>query len=274
MSSVLKRLFLDGMEFIKIEAGQFHMGKNEIDPYARELETSHFVKISYPFYMLKTPVTVGQYRRFVKEENINTSYLIEKWDGNDWVTGPYFDEINTNSNYPVVGVSYYDAMNYITWLSKYYSVDFRLPTEAEFEYASRSGCTCKSICKYAKIARNLHYDRREEEKPRKKSFSIDKMIENEYGLLGMHCSIWQWCSDWYYYYDITDIQNDPRGPEEMPKYAPWKGERWKPGKVIRGGSFSYPFYYSRCSDRHYSLVTDRNYNLGFRIVLQKEQADD
>ncbi len=84
------------MEFIKIKTGQFHMGKNESDSYAKNLETSHFVRISYPFYMLKTPVTVEQYRRFVKEEKINTSYLIHKWDGNDWVIGPYFDEINTD----------------------------------------------------------------------------------------------------------------------------------------------------------------------------------
>lgn len=268
MNELLDNLHDKGFDFIKIEPGCFTMGHIADDVFAKDNETPHSVLLSKPYYMLKTPVSVKQYREYVSANCLDTSYLIEKWDGNDWVTGPYFDEINSDDNYPVVGVSYYDAIGYIEWISQKFNATFRLPTEAEFEFAARGGCNCIGSCKYAQIARINSLDRKEEEMPRRKSFPIDKMIMNDYGLLGMHCSIWQWCNDWFFYYSGDSL--DPTGPIRQPDYAPWKGERWKPGKVIRGGSFSYPFYHSRCSDRHYSLVGDRNYNLGFRIVLDIE----
>lgn len=265
MNSTIDFLAEDGFEFVKIEPGDFYMGQLENDPYAKENEMRHHVKLTSPFYMLTTPVTVKQYLQYVKKSNIDTSYLIEKWDGEDWVMGPYFNDINVEEDYPVVGVSYYDAIAFIEWMQKEYQINFRLPTEAEFEYAARSNCTCANECKYAMLAKERHLDRREEEYPRKKSFPIGDMIQNTFGLKGMHCSIWQWCSDWYFYYLEDEI--NPSGPSSEPNYAPWKGEKWKSGKVIRGGSFSYPYYHSRCSDRHYSVTTDRNYNVGFRIVF-------
>lgn len=269
MDNLLNKIEFDDFCFIKISPHSFMMGHNQKDTLAKENETPHMVELTKCYYLADTPVTVAQYRRYVEECGVDTSYLIEKWDGEDWVIGPYFDEINTDGDYPVVGVSYDDALSFIEWMQAKYNYNFRLPTEAEFEFAARSNCTCTDVCKYAEYAREHHLDRKEEEFPRKKSFSVEKMVTNSFGLKGMHCSIWQWCKDWYFYY-LTEEMIDPQGPEKMPEYAPWKGEKWKPGKVIRGGSFSYPYYHSRCSDRHYSLVSDRNYNVGFRLAIEGE----
>jgi len=270
MDNLQNIIEIDGFCFIKIIPHSFIMGHNQFDNMAKDNETPHKVELTDCYYLGETPVTVAQYRRYVEECGIDTSYLIEKWDGQDWVIGPYFDEINTDGDYPVVGVSYDDALGFISWMKSKYHYNFRLPTEAEFEFAARSNCTCTDVCKYADYARKNHLDRKEDEYPRKKSLPVDKMVINSFGLKGMHCSIWQWCKDWYYYYSIDNV-NNPQGPEKMPEYAPWKGEKWKPGKVIRGGSFSYPYYYSRCSDRHYSLVGDRNYNVGFRLAIDIEK---
>lgn len=271
MNNKVKKIEIDDFCFIKIEPHSFMMGHNLNDMMAKDNETPHRVELTKSFYLAETPVTVAQYRRYVNECGIDTSYLIEKWDGTDWVIGPYFEEINTDGDFPVVGVSYDDATKFIEWMREKYRYNFRLPTEAEFEFAARSNCSCTGECKYAEYARLHHLDRREEEFPRKKSFSVERMVVNAFGLKGMHCSIWQWCKDWYYYYSETDIV-DPQGPANIPEYAPWKGERWEPGKVIRGGSFSYPYYHSRCSDRHYSLVGDRNYNVGFRLAIEGDQT--
>ena len=241
------------------------MGALNGDDYSNSLERNRDIKIS-KFLIQSTPVTVGQYYSFLKDTGYEKDYKIEVWDGNDWVAGPHFEFNGKGDDYPVVGVSFIDAENYIDWLSKKYGKKFRLPTEAEFEYAAKSNCKCKSECRYANMAQELKIVRNEGEVPAKGPKKIGETVKTDSGLYGMHGAIWQWCSDWFFYYDERDIDN-PKGPKGEPLYAPWKGEKWSPGKTIRGGSFSYPFYYARCSDRHYSKVEDRNYNVGFRLCI-------
>lgn len=255
-------------KFVKIiPNNHFNMGPIINDPYVVEnIEHLRSIAITTPYYMQETPVTTGQYYEFVNDTNYETDYKIEIWDGNDWIIGPYFDEINKRGkSYPIVGVSYNDALKFIDWLSNKNNKKYRLPTEAEFEYAAKSGCKCNEKCQYAEEANKLNLCRKEKEVPRQYPREVKQGILNSWGLYDLNALLWQWCSDWFYYYNSRDIVN-PQGPDEEPEYAPWKSEKWSPGKVIRGGSFSYPFFHSRCSNRHYSKITDRNFNLGFRLV--------
>ncbi|WP_372997665.1 formylglycine-generating enzyme family protein [Lutispora sp.] len=261
------KIHIDGMDFIEIESCRFIMGTIDGDELATALEKRRNIWISKSFYVQTTPVTTGQYFKFINETGYDHDYYIEKWDGEDWVIGPHFMEINSRGeNYPIVGVSYYDAHKYIEWASKKHGKTFRLPTEAEFELAARSGCKCIGNCKYAMLVNQEGLSRKEEEKPRSAPREVKKGIVTEIGLYDMHGLVWQWCEDWFFHYDSEELV-DPKGPEKEPHYAPWKGERWAPGKVIRGGSFNYPYYHSRCSNRHYSKPSDRNINVGFRLFI-------
>lgn len=263
----MTKVSYNSMEFIKIKSGTFVMGNLGSDDHASIIDSNRVVNITKNFYMQTTPVTVKQYTNFLNETGYEKDYLVEIWDGEEWIKGPNLKKIlESGADYPIVGVSYFDAQAYIEWLSKKYKIQFRLPTEAEFEYAAKSNCKCKTKCCYAQEVDNKELTRKEGYPPATSSKKVKEGIKTAQGLYDMHGLIWQWCSDWFYYYDKDDV-NDPKGPNEQPEYAPWKGEKWTPGKVIRGGSFSYPSYYSRCFQRHYSKMTDRNYNLGFRVCF-------
>ena len=263
----MNRVSYDDMDFIEFQSGTFLMGKLENDEHASDLETNRAINITNPFYIQTTPVTVNQYAHFLNDTGSEKDYLIEIWNGNNWVESLPFKKIMERGNdYPVVGVSYLDAQKFIAWLSKKYKKQFRLPTEAEFEYAAKSNCSCKSECYYAQEVKKKELTRKDGCAPVDGARKVKTGVKTLQGLYDMHGLVWQWCNDWFYFYDNNDI-NDPKGPKDQPEYSPWKGEKWFPGKVIRGGSFSYPYYYSKCSNRHYSKITDRNYNLGFRVCF-------
>ncbi|CAM3772110.1 formylglycine-generating enzyme family protein [Mesobacillus zeae] len=253
----------DELEFIAIPAGTFTMGALHGDEHAAEIETQREIRLTESFAMQRTPVTVKQYLKFTAETGHNADYKIEIWDGDEWVLGPDFSDANNCGDFPVIGVSYFDTLKFIEWASKKYKVSFRLPTEAEFEYAAKQECSCSCACKKSLECRELKLTRDSEEL-KKKVYPVKNSIAAFNGLQGMHGLIWQWCEDWFYFYDPVDII-DPSGPKDKPEYAPWRGEKWTTGKVIRGGSFSYPYHHSRCSNRHYAKLEDRNYNVGFRL---------
>lgn len=264
------KLSYGNMDFIKIPSGSFMMGMIEKDEFANPIETTRKIRITHSFFIQTTPVTIKQYMEFLNETSYEKEYLIEIWDGNKWIEKlPFSTILARGDNYPIVGVSYIDAQNYINWLSKKYNKKFRLPTEAEFEYAAKSNCQCKTKCFYSQEVKEKNLARMENSPPANGARMVKTGIKTKQGLYDMHGLIWQWCSDWFFYYDNNEV-NDPKGPIDRPDFAPWKGEKWFPGKVIRGGSFSYPYNYSRCSNRHYSKISDRNYNLGFRICFDEE----
>lgn len=255
--------------FIYFKPCNFIMGHISGDKFAKPCEKNRKVTLTKGFYIQTTPVTTKQYFEFLKDTGYAHDYRIEIWDGNEWIVGPTFMEANKkiSDEYPIVGVSYIDAKKYIKWASKKFNKKFRLPTEAEFELAARSGCKCKVVCENAMSAAKRKIIRKENVLPSTTwPVSFRKSVKTKRGLIGMHGSLWQWCSDWFFDYNDSDILN-PKGPKTKPDYAPWNNEKWLPGKVIRGGSFSYPFQYSRCSNRHYSKTNDRNYNLGFRLCI-------
>src|SRR5690606_38894229 len=115
------------LELIRFDPVRFMMGKLDGDRHADMLESNREIVITKKFYMQTSPVTVGEYRKFLEDTQYDSNYCIDIWDG-VWVKGPHFNEINgRGDDFPVVGISYIDAQNYIEWASQIYGCSFRLP---------------------------------------------------------------------------------------------------------------------------------------------------
>jgi formylglycine-generating enzyme required for sulfatase activity len=192
----------DGM--ILIPAGEFIMGKNTTTP--SDWQPEHNVVIN-SFYMDKQEVTNQQYYAFCIATN---NPLPQFWGLKEFRSGPDFPD------YPVVGISYFDAEKFAVWSGK------RLPTEAEWEFAARGGMTGKSFPFGDQIdSTKVNYG-----KIHKGILKVGSFPPNSFGLFDITGNVWEWTSDFYGsdYYAHSPAEN-PKGP---------KTGRFK---VIRGGSW-------------------------------------
>jgi formylglycine-generating enzyme required for sulfatase activity len=227
-----------GMKFIFIQSGCFQMG-NENPPTDQTVgETpSHRVCIDKPFYLGETEVTQKQWED-VMGNNPSKNKVEDK---------------------PVDRVSWNDVQEFIKKLNaKEGGNYFRLPTEAEWEYAARAGSdddysfgdSPGSLATYAWFG-NLGYKGSPHEVAQKEP--------NAWGLYDMHGNVWEWVQDWYdgTYYSNSPA-NNPQGPEAG-KY-----------RVYRGGSYIGKAVNLRASVRFSALPTTRTHDLGFRLARQLE----
>ena len=238
--------------------------------FRRRTETAALqeVTLTRPLCWQATPVTVGLYRRYLADTRSDDDPQLEVWDG-QWRPGPSFTEANRHGlDIPVVGVSHRDAAHFLAWLRDRDRRGYRLPTEAEFEYAARGGCSCALTCHGHVLPRRRP--------PRAwpdgllQCWAEATRQPNAYGIYGLAGVLWHWCSDWYAPYPGMPHVIDPSGPETPPENSEWKGRILPAGRVIRGGSFSYPEHYGHCTNRHFSFENDRNVNLGFRVVFESD----
>jgi len=183
-----------GMKMIRIEPGQFLMGQLGDEKQCDwDEQPVHKVTISKAFYISQTEVTIEQYRRFRPDAVVNERY------------SPY-----------VSGISWHDAQAFCRWLSKKKGKPYRLPTEAEWEYACRAGTKTAFWSGDA---------------PPKAGSA------NPWGLKNMHTGVREWCNDWYAEYPLGE-QVDPIGPEDGLT------------KVVRGGGMdSDDARYARSANR-------------------------
>src|SRR5262249_52646803 len=137
-----------GMKLVLIPASKFLMGSPKDEPDRLDDEQQHEVEITQPFYLGKHEVTVGQFKVFVKDANYRTEAETDgkggrAFDGKEFVQKPEFTWKNLHfaqaDDHPVVVVSWNDAVAFCVWLSKKEGKTYRLPTEAEWEYACRAG---------------------------------------------------------------------------------------------------------------------------------------
>ena len=195
-----------GMKLVLIPAGVFWMGSPDEDTRAPANEKpQHPVRITQPFYLGVTEVTRGQFRRFVEATGYRTEGERDgkgggAWnkDVNRWEPNPKFTWLNPGSlfvqtdEHPVVHVSWDDAMAFAAWLSRKEGSTYRLPTEAEWEYACRAGSPplpplsgdASSVGEYA-----MHVNG-----PRG-THRVDQMRPNAWGLYGMLGNVQEWCAD-------------------------------------------------------------------------------
>jgi formylglycine-generating enzyme required for sulfatase activity len=229
-----------GMTFNKIPAGTFMMGSPEGEEGRRDNETQHKVTISKAFYMQTTEVTQGQWKAVM---------ATEPWKGQSLVKeGP---------NYAATYVNWDDAVAYCKKLSEKEGKTYRLPTEAEWEYACRAGTETrwsfgddeKALGDYAWYRENA-YDIDEEY-----AHQVELKKPNAFGLYDMHGNVYEWCHDYYGVYKQSPAQ-DPPGPA--------RGSF----RVLRGGSWNEN---SRCRSSAFRLSREayhRYFSIGFRVVRE------
>jgi sulfatase modifying factor 1 len=231
-----------GMKLKGIPAGTFTMGSPESEADREVNETQHKVTISKAFYMQTTEVTQGQWQALM---------ATEPWKGKSFV--------NEGDNYPAVYVSWDDAVAYCEKLSEKESVTYRLPTEAEWEYACRAGTETrwsfgndeKALGDYAWYRENA------DDIDEKYAHQVELKKPNAFELYDMHGNVWEWCHDYFEedYYKQSP-EKDPTGPTSGSS------------RVFRGGSWRHDSRYTRSADRLWYDAVNRNYNNGFRLVRE------
>jgi len=190
-----------GMKFVPLPAGEFLMGQDN-HPRFPDAEPAHWVRITRPFFMGAHEVTRAQYKAI-------SGNLV-----------PFRQGLQLN-NEPAHGVIWDDALEFCRILSQQEGLAYRLPTEAEWEYACRAGTTTstyvgnrdltKLCCIYYKpkaiVARDRPQPTRYHPEP------VGTFPANPFGLFNMAGNAWEWCQDWYAedYYALSPT-DDPEGP--------------------------------------------------------------
>ena len=239
-----------GMEFVLIPEGSFEMGSNSGEADEKPV---HQVRISQPFYMGKYEVTIGEYLKYCRETNRNWPEWLEVGStyhirsGGNAFYKPFVSDSEQDRR-PIVGVSWNDAVAYCEWLSRKTGETYRLPSEAEWEYACRAGTT-------GEYAGNLDEVGWYSGNSDGKTHPVGQKSPNGWGLYDMHGNVWEWCQDWYEegYYGKSP-GSDPTGPS--------RGTH----RVIRGGSWNSPAPNCRSANRYRNTPDNRYYGLGFRLV--------
>jgi formylglycine-generating enzyme required for sulfatase activity len=271
------------MKLVLIPRGTFTMGSPASESSRSADEEQHEVEITKPFYLGVTEVTQGQFKRVMGynpshfsrdgKGKAGLSYLdISKPGRGSLVTvidGRVVD-LKSTDDLPVENVSWQEAQTFLKKLSarpeeKKQGRQYRLPTEAEWEYSCRAGAPAKNPFHYgpslASTQANFKGDSPYSEGPWRegpwliRTAAVGSYAPNAFGLYDMHGNVDEWCADWYdkgYYRDSP--KKDPKGPED--------GTR----RVLRGGGWFSNGYHCRAAARWSREPGYRDYQSGFRVV--------
>jgi formylglycine-generating enzyme required for sulfatase activity len=244
-------------ETVLVEGGTFQMGSENELPI-------HEVTLS-SFRMGKYEVTLKQFRCFIESSGYQTDAekYGDSWvyENNDWHTKKGVTwkcdvagtvRPSSEDNHPVIHVSWNDATAYCQWLSKKTGKTYRLPTEAEWEYAAKGG----------RLSQNYKYSGSNElndvawysENAAKKTHVVGGKQQNELGLYDLSGNVWEWCEDWYGSYSSNAIENP-------------KGAATGSIRVNRGGSWGNYSGDCRPSYRGSNTPTYRFSYIGFRLIV-------
>ncbi len=224
-----------GMEFVRIPPGTFLRGQDEGGDW--DEAPAHQVTISRPFHLAVTEVTNAQYEAFDPEHRA--------FRGKEGFA--------KDDDEAVVFVSWHNAVAFCAWLSEKEGKPYRLPTEAEWEYACRAG-TNSPYWTGDRLPEVHHKHQEMFWYPVPVGLHVGMAPPNPWALYDMHGNVEEWCLDWYGPYDETP-QTDPVG------YA--TGDF----RVTRGGSHSTVVTYLRSANRAGALPEDKHWLIGFRVVL-------
>ena len=245
------------MRFHYIPAGTFLMGSPVSESSKEDDETRHRVTLTRSYWMGETEVTQAQWKRVM---GANVSHFSDCGD-----------------DCPVETVSWFKAVSFVNGLSRVegvpecYEVDgervtfrgldcrgFRLPTEAEWEYAARAkttppyhfGSNVSELAEYGWYNDNSG----------KTTHPVAQKKPNPWGLLDVHGNVWEWCHDWYGSY--SNQEQDPLGPETGSS------------RVLRGGAFDFDEGILRSSIRNFDGPERRYFGHGFRVVWTAAAGQD
>jgi formylglycine-generating enzyme required for sulfatase activity len=233
------------LEMVWIPAGTFMMGSPDSEQDRKSDEGPQHAVILSGFWMAKYELTKLQW--FVVMGSA-------PWWG-------HADALNDLDS-PAVYVSWNDAQAFITALNAYTGLTFRLPSEAEWEYACRAGTTTRfywgddpsytvindyAWCDENAVEANEHY-----------AHVVGTKLPNDFGLYDMSGNVWEWCQDWY-----SDTYYASGGPPWTNPVGPATGEY----RVLRGGSYyDYGDPYRRSASRGTTTTTSTYAEFGFRLA--------
>ena len=267
-----------GMKLVLIPPGEFLMGStdeqveaalkvaDEIitdqptkDRIQKNERPQHKVVITKPLLMSATEVTIGQFKKFSA-----TGYQTEAEkaalpvvEAGQLTPKPFPTYLNpgyaVTDDSPATAITWNDAVAYCQWLSNQEKTTYRLPTEAEWEYACRAGTTTQysfgddhqQLDQYAWYTKNAD----------RKSHPVGRKLPNGFGLFDMHGNLYEWCGDYFAanWYTASPL-NDPNGPS-VPS-----------DRVIRGGRWNLDAPLGRSASRHFLSPSKSLTSLGFRVV--------
>lgn len=236
-----------GVEFARVPAGSFRMGSPTGEKDRLDTETPHTVRLTKGFWMGAHEVTQEQYARVMANRPAHFQ----------------------GDKLPVEKVSFGEALEFCQKLSalaeeKAAGRKYRLPTEAEWEYACRAGTSTPFSFGEALNGKQANhngaqpYGTASAGPNLEKTTPVGSYAPNAWGLYDMHGNVWEWCADWY-------------GPLEVDEAIDPSGADKGTGRVLRGGSWANAGKNCRAADRYGYDPTSRKNYLGFRVVLVLEK---
>lgn len=229
------------LEMVWVEGGSFTMGSNGAD------DVSHSYESSRPEHR----VTLSGY--FIATYEVTQAV----WKA---VMGDNPSKFSGNDSLPVEQVSWADAQRFVTLLSQQTGRRFRLPTEAEWEYAARggrhsrghayAGCARAQLEHYAWFCVNSHG----------RTYPVGRRQPNELGLYDMSGNVAEWCADWMDAYGPED-QTDPRGPQQ--------GD----SRIVRGGHYYSTSPTCAVFDRSWYVPSGKTEFYGLRVVMDPDEEE-
>jgi len=219
------------LEMVLIPAGKFMMGSLASEEGRHEVELpQHEVTLTKPFYMGRYEVTQDQWEAVMGNNPSETK----------------------GAKLPVTNVTWLDCQEFIKKLNAKTDGGYRLPMEAEWEYACRAGTTTAYSFGDTITPKDTNYIGSKIEK----LVVVGSYKPNAFGLYDMHGNVWEWCEDWYTRGCERAMVIDPKGPIKEDDG----------GRVLRGGSFYAGETGSRSANRVASAPADKNSGYGFRLA--------
>lgn len=236
------------LEIVPIPGGKFFMGSPDNEPERYDSESPQHTVTIQPFFMGKFPVTQSQWAIVagLKKVNIDLDPDPSRFKG---------------ANRPVECVSWDDAIEFCARLSNKTGKTYRLPSEAEWEYACRAGTTTPFYCgetittDLANYDGNYTYNSGSEGEYREQTTDVGKFPPNPFGLFDMHGNIWELCQDaWHENYNGAPTDG-----------SPWMSEN--DNRLLRGASWDDAPWYCRSAGRNWYGRDSRSSYVGFRVVI-------
>ena len=238
-----------GMRFIRIPAGEFVMGTEDLDSAIMEIPDpeknaladeapAHTVVISKPFYIAQTEVTQQQWLQVMENKPGPDKF----WQREDWRT------------LPVVSINWFMAQRFVEELNRMdEKFQYRLPTEAEWEYVAKDGVNALRPVEIDELEDYTWFINNSKDRPQ----PVASRKPNSFGVYDMMGNAWEWVADWYAPDAYTkEKRTDPAGPDE--------GR----ARVRRGGSYHCPLHLTRPGYRSANPPGTRYEVIGFRVIAE------
>lgn len=255
--------------FIYLKPGSFRMGSPATEARRKDDEFPHAVTLTRGFFMQDREVTLAQWQAFAtasgyksEAETAGGAYALEDYV---WTQSREYSWKNPgfvqDGNHPVTGITHADARAFVLWLNEQGAYTYRLPTEAEWEYAARAGGSaafstgdCLGSAD-ANVDANASWGDCPAGDASGGTVPTGSFAPNAWGLYDMHGNVAEWCRDWYGRYPRISAK-DPVGPASGTN------------RVIRGGGWATYAYNARSAKREATDPSRACSEVGMRLVIE------